>query len=105
MYRQVDCNATPAEKFKLPFDGKLSEDNRWVILAKLIPWSKFEEKYAQQFSENIGAPAKSFRMALGALIIKEKLGTSDRETALANQRKSLSTILSRLRRLYKSSSI
>lgn len=28
----------------------------------------------------MGAPAKSFRMALGALIIKEKLGISDRET-------------------------
>merc|ERR1712054_698653 len=27
-----------------------------------------------------GAPAKLFRMALGTLIIKEKLGTSDRET-------------------------
>ena len=27
-----------------------------------------------------GAPAKSFRMALGAWIIKEKLGISDRET-------------------------
>ena len=28
----------------------------------------------------MGAPAKSFRMALGALIIKDKLGISDRET-------------------------
>jgi hypothetical protein len=28
----------------------------------------------------MGAPGKLFRMALGALIIKEKLGTSDRET-------------------------
>lgn len=28
----------------------------------------------------MGAIAKPFRMALGALIIKEKLGTSDRET-------------------------
>ena len=28
----------------------------------------------------MGAPAKSFRIALGALIIKEKLGISDRET-------------------------
>ena len=28
----------------------------------------------------MGAPSKSFRMALGALIIKEKLGISDRET-------------------------
>ena len=30
--------------------------------------------------EKMGAPAKPFRMALGALIIKEYLGTSDRET-------------------------
>lgn len=28
----------------------------------------------------MGAPAKSFRMVLGALIIKEKLGISDRKT-------------------------
>ena len=28
----------------------------------------------------MGAPAKPFRTALGALIIKEKLGISDRET-------------------------
>ena len=80
MYRQVDSISTSPEKFRLPFDGKLSEDNRWVILAKLIPWSEFEEEYAQKFSENVGAPAKTFRMAISALIIKEKLGTSDRET-------------------------
>jgi len=57
-------------------------------MAKLVPWSEFEEEYApcglpfghQNFSQELGAPAKSFRMALGALIIKEKLGTSDRET-------------------------
>jgi hypothetical protein len=34
----------------------------------------------QTFPSEKGAPAKSFRMALGALIIKEKLGISDRET-------------------------
>ena len=55
-------------------------DNRWVILAGLIPWSEFEEEYASLFHKEMGAPAKSFRMALGALIIKEKLGISDRET-------------------------
>ena len=32
------------------------------------------------FQLYLGAPAKPFRMALGALIIKEKLGISDRET-------------------------
>ena len=39
-----------------------------------------KEIEAEQFSEGQGAPAKSFRIALGALIIKEKLGTSDEET-------------------------
>jgi transposase, IS5 family len=36
----------------------------------------FEAEYAQNFALSLGPPAKSFRMALGALIIKEKLGTS-----------------------------
>ncbi len=49
-------------------------------MAELIPWSEFEEEYAQNFSEKMGAIAKPFRMAFGALIIKEKLGISDRET-------------------------
>jgi hypothetical protein len=80
MYRKVDSAPTPPEKFELPFEGKLSQDNRWVIMANLIPWDEFEEEYAQNFAEDIGAPALPFRMALGALIIKEKLGISDRET-------------------------
>lgn len=46
----------------------------------MIPWEKFETEYAELFSKGIGSPAKSFRMALGALIIKERLGTSDVET-------------------------
>ncbi|NES86011.1 MAG: transposase, partial [Moorea sp. SIO2B7] len=37
-------------------------------------------EYAENFREDLGAPAKPFRMALGALIIKENLGISDRET-------------------------
>src|SRR4028118_1416306 len=50
------------------------------MMAKLIPWSEFEAEYAQNFATEMGAPAKSFRMALGALIIKEKLGIRARET-------------------------
>ena len=49
-------------------------------MANLIPWDEFEEEYAKNFSIDMGAPALPFRMALGSLIIKEKLGTSDRET-------------------------
>jgi hypothetical protein len=80
MYRKIEQLPTPPDNFEFPSEGKLSPDNRWVIMANLIRWSEFEEEYAQNFSEEMGAPAKSFRLALGALIIKEKLGTSDRET-------------------------
>jgi hypothetical protein len=49
-------------------------------MAKLIPWSEFEDNYGLNFAPIMGPPAKSFRIALGALIIKEKLGLTDRET-------------------------
>ena len=69
------------ENFNLPFDGKLRSDNRWVKLAKFIPWEEFEVAYSKKLSgSGIGPPAMSVRIALGALIIKEKLGTSDEET-------------------------
>ncbi|EAZ90561.1 IS5-like element ISCysp16 family transposase [Crocosphaera chwakensis] len=80
MYRKEEQPSPAPENFELPFEGKLSPSNRWVIMAELIPWDDFEEEYAKLFSAEKGAPAKPFRMALGILIIKEKLGTSDRET-------------------------
>jgi len=80
VYRKVEQARLAAEDFELPFGGKLAEDNRWVILAQLIPWAEFESEYAQNFEAEVGPRAKSFRLALGALIIKEKLGVSDRET-------------------------
>ncbi|MEG4007214.1 transposase, partial [Microcoleus sp. Pol1C5] len=80
MYQKVDPSGTAPESFEFPHGGKLASDNRWVMMAQLIPWSEFEAEYAQNFGASMGPPAKSFRMALGALIIKEKLGTSDRET-------------------------
>ena len=80
MYRQPAVNQLAFEDFILPFGGKLRHDNRWVMLAKQIPWAAVETAYAQQFSqEDLGSPAKSSRLALGALIVKERLGVTDRE--------------------------
>ena len=66
--------------FILPFGGKLNPDNRWVQLADLLPWTEIEEGYAKNFKSRRGHPAKTARMALGALIIKEMLGLSDEGT-------------------------
>ena len=67
------------EEFFLPFGGKLDGNNRWVKLTNLIPWDDFEELYSEQFSDDMGAAALPFRVALGALIIKERLRITDRE--------------------------
>ena len=80
MYKKAEFASSPPSEFELPFGGRLSADNRWVKMGELIPWSEFESEYAANFLIEKGLRAKSFRMALGALIIKEKLGISDRET-------------------------
>lgn len=67
------------EDFILPFGGKLRADNRWVKLSAIIPWDAFEERYAKQFGKT-GNPAKTARVALGALIIQTKMKWTDEET-------------------------
>jgi IS5 family transposase len=67
--------------FYLPFGGRLNPQNRWVQLTQIIPWDRVEEKYVEAFRSPIqGKEAYSVRVALGSLIIKERLGLSDRET-------------------------
>ena len=74
---------TEFEDFYLPFGGRLNSSNRWVVLAKKIQWDEFEDLYAANFSSSgQGAPAFNVRIALGALIIKEKLQLTDEEGVL-----------------------
>ncbi len=84
MYRKEDT--TPEfERFHVVFGGKLKPTNRWVILADLIPWKQIEEKYAELFCKDNGRPAFPVRVALGALILKEKMKSADEELVLQIQ--------------------
>ena len=80
MYRAEDRRQLELVEFYHSFGGKLDSNNRWVILSRQIPWEEIEKKYGERFCEDNGAPAKTARMALGALIIEERLGLTDRET-------------------------
>ena len=67
--------------FGLPFSGSLSDDNRWVVLAKQIPWDFLVNIYEKQMSnDKTGAGGINPRVALGSLIIKHICDLSDRET-------------------------
>lgn len=37
----VSQNQLVFEGFESPFEKKLNPENRWVVLAKLIPWMRF----------------------------------------------------------------
>lgn len=50
---------------------ELDPENRWVKLAHKIDWDLLEEKYCHLYCEDNGARAKSIRLGLGALIIKQ----------------------------------
>ena len=39
------------ENFNLPFDGHLRSDNRWVKLAKFIPWDLLSTPVLTEFYE------------------------------------------------------
>jgi hypothetical protein len=98
MYRKTREVANQPEKFKLPFEGKLASDNRWVVMANLIPWSEFEEEYAALFAEEIGAPAKSFRMARSSVNYQRKAGKQRQRNSFgqAKRRFSLARVMAKL---------
>ena len=79
MYRYEYPDKLSFKDFFLPSGWQLSGDNRWIKLAELITWDELEADYAVQFCKGFGASAKPFRMALGALIFKARLGLTDEE--------------------------
>lgn len=58
----------------------LNESNRWVKLAGIIPWIQVEDEYRKHFTSKKGEAAKSARLALGSLIVKEHMQLSDVDT-------------------------
>ncbi len=85
MYRSKEPRQQEFPDFCLPFNGHLDPENRWVALARLVPWELAEKIYHQALCEDFGQPIVPARVALGALLIKERLGLTDRETVAAIQ--------------------
>ncbi len=85
MYRADSRGQLEFPNFYLPFSGHLDPDNRWVTMARLVPWELAEKIYLESLCDDFGAPALPSRVALGALLIKERLGLTDRETVEAIQ--------------------
>ena len=77
MYKRRAGQVSMLESPEMFGTTPLNPKNEWVRVSELIPWQAFEERYAKNFRSRKGQPACSARMALGALIIKERNRFSD----------------------------
>ena len=78
--RYVSPNQLELVGFESPFTKHLDPGNRWVKLAKQIPWDKIANIYQRQLNNSItGAGGINPRVAIGAIFIKHMCDLSDRE--------------------------
>lgn len=77
MYKRHAGQVSMLDKPEMFGGLPLNPQNEWVRLSHMVPWVAFEEKYAENFSKHRSQPACPARMALGALLIKERNGFSD----------------------------
>jgi len=67
--------------FESPFERSLNPENRWVRLAKLLPWDDLCSIYRKHFPEKeTGRPDLNPRLVLGSIMIKHICDLDDRET-------------------------
>jgi len=76
----------PIPGFETPFAQHLHPLNRWVVLARIIPWDSLVSVYQKQMRNTFtGADGINPRVAIGAIIIKHMCSFSDEETVLQIQ--------------------
>ena len=81
MYKRQDSKTPYLFKELFPFGGQLDENNRWLKVAKLIPWEELEKRYATYFSDR-GRPAKEGRLVVGLFLLKHMSCKSDEQIVL-----------------------
>jgi len=54
MYRKKDNQISFLDDFKFFAGGRLDANNRWVKMAKIVPWDNLEEEYASLFPSSTG---------------------------------------------------
>lgn len=80
MYRKQTHKQISFEDFNQPLGLKMNPENRWIKKSDLMPWDKIDAQYADLFDSSVGNEGIGVRTLLGAQLIKQEYGLSDRET-------------------------
>ena len=105
MYRSKNRQQLEFPDFYLPFRGHLDPENRWIALARLVPWELAEEIYHAELCQDVGAPIVPSRTAWGALLVKERLGLSGSRNGRSDPGEPLPAVLPGLHRVHAGSSV
>lgn len=65
------------ELFQSHFDQLLNPAHELIQLARKMDWARLESAYAQQYSPDMGAPAKATRLMVGLQFLKYTFNESD----------------------------
>ena len=85
-FTYVSPSQLTLDGFDTSFSKNLDSNNRWVILAKKIPWDVLTNIYSKQLNNvSKGANDINPRVIIGSLVIKHYCDLSDRETIVAIQ--------------------
>jgi hypothetical protein len=85
MMSTTNSNQVSIDDFLIPYGKKLDLNNRWIKLAKLIPWDVLAKIYNKNMSTNMGRKGLNPRIAIGSIIIKHMKGLSDEDTIVEIQ--------------------
>ena len=80
MIKYTPENQLSLELFEHPFETELDRKNRWVVLAKLVPWDDLANIYCSKLNATSGRRSVDVRTVIAALIVKHKLKLDDRGT-------------------------
>jgi IS5 family transposase len=59
MIRYKSSRQLSISDFKMPFEAKLDENNRWVVLSKIVPWEEFAGFITRTSKATVVPPPKT----------------------------------------------
>ena len=80
MIKYPSANQVSIDDFLIPQGKQLNPENRWIKLAKIIPWDELSLVYSKKMSKKMGRKGITPRIVIGAVIIKHMKSLSDEET-------------------------
>lgn len=70
-------NQLPIVKELNPYAGQIDTNNRWIQLAKLVPWDEIEVLYLGYFDTSKHEVVKKCRLIMGLMVGQMVLSLSD----------------------------